>query len=118
MYPCLCLCNFSFDFQGRLTIEWNNFVQSATNIFRQLWISQNFTDFTLARADECQMKAHKVILSPYSDFSKHILLNIFHKSHLVYLNGIKHNTFMMVMQFIYFGQCEAGLNEVLGIIHG
>ena len=64
---------------------WNNFEWSATNIFRQLWISPNFTDFTLARADECQMKAHKVILSPHSDFLKHILLKKFHKSHLVYL---------------------------------
>ena len=79
---------------------WNNFGWSATIIFEQLWISQNFTDVTLARADDCHMKAHKVILSPYSDFWKQILLKNFHKNHLVYLKAIKHK------------QCEAGLNEL------
>ena len=56
-----------------VNINWNQLEVSAANSFKNLWNNNNFTDVTLATEDDKQIKAHKVILSSFSNLFTKIL---------------------------------------------
>ena len=98
--------------EEKTTLLWNDFELSAPNTLRQLWNDKDFTDVTLATVDDCQVTVHKVILSSCSEFFKKILLNNPHQNLLLYLKDIEHKYLMMVMQFIYLGECDVGQEDL------
>ena len=90
----------------KMTVMWNDFKSRAPNTFKQLWNDKEFADVTLSTVDDCQITVHKVILSSCSEFFKNILLKNPHQNPLLYLKDVKHKYLMMVMQFIYLGECD------------
>ena len=95
-----------------MEMRWDNFETNAHNTFRNMWNDQDFTDVTLATADNHQIKAHKVILSSCSEFFRNIFVNNPHQNPLLYPKGIRYKELVMVMEFIYLGQCEVGQYEL------
>ena len=96
----------------KLTLNSNYFESNAHNTFRQLWNDLDFTDVTLATADNQQIRAHKVILSSCSPFFRNILLNNPHQNPLLYLKGINHKELELLTQFIYQGQCQVRHEDI------
>ena len=90
----------------------DNFETNAPNTFRKLWNAQDFIDVTLATVDDQQIRAHKLILISCSEFFRNIFLKNQHQNPLLYLKGIRYKELMMVLKFIYLGQCEVGQNEL------
>ena len=81
-------------------IDWNDFEANASCLFMQLWKDTDFTDVTLATADDQHITAHKVILSSCSEFFKNILKRYPHQSPIIYLKDIKHSHLEMIIKFM------------------
>jgi hypothetical protein len=79
---------------------------NAPNTFKQFWGDKDFTDVTLATADDGQIKAHKVIISLCSPFFRNIFVKNSHPNPLIYLKGVSHEHLENAMKFIYLGQCD------------
>ena len=101
---------------NNIKLDWDNFETNAPNTIRRLWNDQDFTDVTLATADYQQIRAHKVILSSSSEFFRNIFLKNPHKNPLIYLKGIRYKELVMVIKFIYLGQCEVGQYELENVL--
>ena len=98
--------------EEEMKFMWNDFDFNAHNTFRQLWNDKDYTDVTLATADDFQITVHKVILSSCSEFFKNILLKNPHQNPLVYLKDVKHKYLVMVMQFFYLGECNVAQEDL------
>ena len=100
------------------TIDWrhNQFNRLAPYAFRNMINDEHFTDVTLATGDGKQIKAHKVILGSSSIFFKNILIQNPHPSPLVYLKDIKYAQLMLIMDFIYLGQCQVPTHDLNDLI--
>ena len=97
---------------SKMVLSWNGFKLNATSTFKNLWNDQDFADVTLASVDDQQIRVHKVILSSCSYFFKNILIKNPHPNPLIYLKNIDIKNLNLLMQFIYFGQCEVGPGEL------
>ena len=86
---------------GHFNLSFDQFETTTTNTFKQLLTDDNFTDVTLACADDKQIKAHKVILGSCSTILRNILLNQTHQNPIIYLRGIKHDELSSIVNFIY-----------------
>ena len=93
-------------------IDWNDYEANASCTFMQLWKDTDFTDVTLATADDQQIMAHKAILSSCSEFFKNILKRNPHPRPLIYLKDIKYSHLEMIIKFLYMGQCEVAEDEL------
>ena len=81
-----------------LNIEWSDFQTNFCSELSNLFKEDDFTDVTLATADDQQLKAHKVILSSSSPFFKKIFKKNTHKNPLIYLKGIHCNELESIMK--------------------
>ena len=98
-------------------LRWNDFEANISSAFHELKEEKDFTDVTLACADN-QVEAHKVILAASSPFFKSILKNNPHIHPLIYLKGIKSSDVEAVLNFIYLGEVnieEADLKTFLEV---
>ena len=78
---------------------------------------KDFFDVTLA-CDEEQVQAHKVILSACSNFFKSLLRRNPHNHPLLYLRGIKYESILAVLNFMYNGEvniAQAELSSFLAV---
>jgi hypothetical protein len=66
----------------------NDFGSSIQKSFKNMYKDTEFSDVTLACADDQQIKAHKIILSGSSPFFRNILSKNPHPSPLLYLAGL------------------------------
>jgi len=84
-------------------LRWNDFEVNFSNALYDLKEEKDFSDVTLACADN-QVEAHKVILAASSPFFKRILKENPHRHPLIYLKGIKYSDVEAVLKFIYQGE--------------
>jgi len=101
----------------KFCLRWNDFEANIGSAFRDLKEEKDFTDVTLACADN-QVEAHKVILASSSPFFKRILKKNPHSHPLIYLKGIKLSDVEAVLTFIYQGEVnveEDNLNTFLEV---
>ena len=112
----------------KFCLRWNDFETNISSAFHELKEEKDFTDVTLACADN-QVEAHQVILAASSPFFKRILKKNPHSHPIIYLKGIKSSDVEDVLNYIYHGEVnveEANLNaflevgeelEVKGLVH-
>ena len=101
----------------KFCLRWNDFEVNISNAFHELKEEKDFTDVTLACADN-QVEAHKVILAASSHFFKRILKKNPHSHPLIYLKGIKASDVEAVLNYIYHGEVnleEANLKTFLEV---
>ena len=89
-----------------ISFSVSDYNQSLPNTTKELFNSDDFSDVTLATADDKQISAHKLILSSFSPFFKNIILKNPHDKPLIYLKDIQHSELILVIQLIYMGQCD------------
>ena len=85
---------------------WDEFETHASNTFKQMWEDKDFKDVTLVTEDLQEIRAHKVILSSASVLFENILSKNLHQNPLIYLKDIRKTDLLMILEFIYFGQCK------------
>jgi hypothetical protein len=96
----------------RIELRWNDHGTNAFNTFKQLWGDQDFTDVTLATADDRQIQAHKAIISSCSPFFRNILVKNPHSNPLIYLKGVSYDHLESALNFIYLGQCHVRDDDI------
>ena len=96
---------------GYLKLAHDQFAVIAANTVRGLLNDQDLTDVTLVCGDGQHIKAHKVILSSFSPTFKKILLNIEHRSFVIYMKGVEHKQLKALIDFIYLGETKVDQND-------
>ena len=66
---------------------------------------------TLACEDDTQIKTHKVILALSSPLFMEILKTNKHPHPLIYMRGLKTDAFVAMVDFLYYGEANAGVNK-------
>ena len=90
----------------KLCLQWNDFNENITNVFRSLREDKNFADVTLACEDGKHIEAHKVILVASSPLFKKILIGNKHTHPMIYLRGWRSADILAIIDFIYFGEAN------------
>jgi len=101
----------------KFCVQWNDFEANISAAFRDLKDEKDFTDVTLACADQ-QVEAHKVILAACSPFFKKVLSKVQHSHPLIYMKGVNFSDLEAVLSFAYHGEVsvdEANLNSFLAL---
>ena len=93
-------------------ISWNDFQSSTVQCFHNLWNDTDFTDITLATADNKQLSAHKVILGSCSPVLYQLLANKHHERPIILLLDIPYNRLKLLLQYLYTGQCAVKNEEL------
>ena len=102
------------------TLRWDTYTKSLKDMVQNMLSSNSFTDVTLVTDDQKQKKAHKFMLSEFSDVFKGIIGSIpeQEKNPVIYLKGIKYEELESALEFIYFGETkfpEDKVNEFLDV---
>ena len=90
----------------KLCLQWNDFQENIKNVFKNLRESNDFTDVTLACEDGKQVEAHKLILAGSSPLFQKILGGIKHPHPLIYLRGVKSDSLLAIVDFLYQGEAN------------
>ena len=95
----------------KFCLRWNDFENSISGAFRELRDQQDFFDVTIACEDN-QIEAHKVILSACSPFFRSILKRNPHQHPLLYLNKVKYDCIVAVLNFMYHGEVNVAQDDL------
>ena len=90
----------------KLCLQWNDFNSIVNKAFGNLRDDNDFSDVTLASEDGHQVEAHKVILAAASPFFKEMLLKKKHSHPLIYMRGVKMDTLIAMVDFLYTGEAK------------
>ena len=90
----------------KLCLKWNDFKENVNAAFGNLREDHEFADVTLACEDGEQIEAHKVILAASSPFFQNLLSRSKHPHPLIYMRGIKSETLLAIVDFLYCGQAN------------
>ena len=90
----------------KLCLQWNDFKENVTILFKELRNDKDFTDVTLACEDGQHIAAHKTVLASSSPFFMELLKKHKHPHPLIYMRGIKSNDLVTIMDFLYFGEAK------------
>jgi len=98
--------------EQKLNITWGEFADSCGRSFARLWGEEAFADVVIATGDHHQITAHKVILSSCSDFFHEVLVTHPHQRPLLYLKDVAYRQLLLVLQFLYKGECQVDQDDV------
>ena len=87
----------------RYELSWKEFDQNSSQTFKQQFNNPQFSDMILACEDGKQIKSHKMILSSCSSFFQKIISENPHPNPLIYLKGVRHDSLLLVLRFMYYG---------------
>ena len=91
----------------KLCLQWNDFQENIKSAFEKLKEDADFKDVTLVCEDGQQLEAHKVILASSSPFFQKLLGRNKHHHHpLIYMRGLKFDTLLAVLDFLYRGEAN------------
>ena len=88
----------------KLCLQWNDFQENIKSAFENLREDKDFKDVTLVCGDGQQVEAHKVILASSSPFFQKLLGRNKHHHPLLYMRGMKFDTLLAVLDFLYRGR--------------
>ena len=94
------------DSSEKLCLQWNEFKENITFLFKELRNDKDFTDVTLACEDGQHVAAHRTVLASSSPFFMELLKKHKHPHPLIYMRGIKSKDLVTIMDFLYFGQAN------------
>jgi hypothetical protein len=91
---------------GTFCIRTNDFRETVGRAVQELREDTDFSDVTLACADNHQVEAHKAILAASSPFFRDVLTQSRHPRPFIYLRGVGAGELRALLDFIYRGQAE------------
>ena len=95
----------------KFCLKWTDFETNIQSSFRQVRISDEFTDVSLLCEDD-EVKAHRLVLSSASEFFQTVLRRAKNPHPLIYLKGIKMKELQAVLDFIYNGEASIALEDL------
>jgi len=98
--------------EQKLNITWSEFADSCGRSFARLWGEEALADVVIATGDHHQITAHKVILSSCSEFFHEVLVTHPHQRPLLYLKDVAYRQLLLVLQFLYKGECQVDQDDV------
>ena len=90
----------------KLFLQWNDFQENLNSSFKQLRIDEELLDVTLVSDDGGSVGAHKVVLASSSPFFMNLLKRSKHSHPFVFLKGVKKNTILAMLDFLYKGEAN------------
>ena len=93
-----------------------NFQESSSNIIRNLFNDDDFTDVILASTDNNQVRAHRAVLSASSKFFNNILKANKGPNLVLYLKGVKHQDLQSLIEFIYCGKTNVNKTNLANFL--
>ena len=90
----------------KLCLKWNDFQANLSSAFGGLRNDQDFADVTLVSEDGVHIETHKVILASTSPFFMEILKRNKHPHPMIYMQGLKADELVAVIDFLYYGQAN------------
>ena len=90
----------------KLCLQWNDFHENIKSAIENLREDKDFKDVTLVCENGQQVEAHKVILASSSPFFLRLLARNKHHHPLIYMRGMKFDTLLAVLDFLYRGEAN------------
>ena len=93
-------------------LKWNDFSSNASRAFGRLRSEDFLQDVTLVGDDNCQVAAHKLVLSACSEYFKNIFKNNNHTHLLLCLEGVTSKEIKNILDYIYNGEVNIFQEEL------
>ena len=85
-------------------LEFDGFDGFFIKALKKVYESNLFPDVTLVGDDECQLEAHRIILSAHSSVLKRALLESKSTKPTLRLKGFSYHDLSLLMQYLYLGE--------------
>ena len=82
------------------SLKWNSYSNHLKEAMKELLQTGTFSDVTIVCDDQVGIAAHKFVLRTCSSAFRDII----DKDSVMYVKGVNHNEFMLILEFIYLGQ--------------
>merc|ERR1719480_225863 len=96
----------------KFCLKWNDFSNNASRAFGSLRSEDFLQDVTLVGDDNCQVAAHKLVLSACSEYFKNIFKNNNHSILLLCLEGVTSKEIKNILDYIYNGEVNIFQEEL------
>ena len=96
----------------KFSLKWNDFHSNVSKSFEILRTEDYLQDVTLVGDDDCQVKAHKLVLSACSSYFKKIFTNNMNSNILLCLEGTDQTDLKNILDYIYFGEVQIFQEEL------
>ena len=94
-------------------LQWDDFQSNASSSFENLRNEDYLHDVTLVSDDNCEIFAHKLVLSACSEYFKNIFKNRKVQTEtLLCLNGTSSKDLNNILDYIYFGEVKIQEEEL------
>ena len=96
----------------KLCLNWKNFQQNISNVFRDLRSDNDLADVTLACEDGQTLSAHKVMLASSSPFFQEIFKTFQNPLPLIFVTGVRFEELSGILDFVYCGEAFVDTKNV------
>ena len=96
----------------KFCLKWNDFGSNASRAFGLFKGEHFLQDVTLVGDDNCQVAAHKLVLSACSEYFKNIFKNNNHLHLLLCLEGVTSKEIKYILDYIYNGEVNIYQEEL------
>eukprot|EP00092_Neocalanus_flemingeri_P107165 GFUD01137545.1.p1 GENE.GFUD01137545.1~~GFUD01137545.1.p1 ORF type:complete len:282 (+),score=70.92 GFUD01137545.1:58-903(+) len=87
-----------------MILDWEGHQEFSSTILKNLLFDENSSNVTLVSEDNKSVHAHRFVLNYASSFFKEILKNNPEKHLTLHLQGLKYETMINLVKYIYLGQ--------------
>ena len=98
--------------EEKYCLKWNDFFSHASRAFGLLRSEDFLQDVILVGDDNCQVAAHKLVLSACSEYFKTIFKNNNHSILLLCLEGVTSKEIQNILDYIYNGEVNIFQEEL------
>jgi len=95
------------------SLRWKKFGDYLNFSLEDSLMQSRYADVTIVSDDQIPFRAHKIILSFYSEVFREIFLENPHDHPLIYVRGISSEDLLTILEFMYLGKTEFDQDRIL-----
>lgn len=97
-------------------LRWNNHQTNLTNVFVQLFQSEEFTDTTLFCEGGPPIKCHKMVLAACSSYFQSVFAEVPGKHSAVVLKDVGHAEMKAILDYMYKGEVNIAHDQLAALL--
>jgi len=97
-------------------LRWNNHQTNLTNVFVQLFQSEEFTDTTLFCEGGPPVKCHKMVLAACSSYFQSVFAEVPGKHSAVVLKDVGHAEMKAILDYMYKGEVNIAHDQLAALL--
>lgn len=97
-------------------LRWNNHQTNLTNVFVQLFQSEEFTDTTLFCEGGPPVKCHKMVLAACSSYFQSVFAEVPGKHSAVVLKDVGHSEMKAILDYMYKGEVNIAHDQLAALL--